>query len=263
MNNINFRIKQLVEYFANGNNSTFGQMIGVNEANIRNYIAGTEPKFNIIEKIASQFEINFEWLLLGKGEMSKMAISSDMMHEVTFENKVPQVITVDSHSKDNIVMVPHSLKAGYIEGFNDPKFIKKLPSYRLPGMNNGVFRMFEVEGNSMRGTIPNKSIAVGQFVENWIEDVKDNQVYAVISNEVEDGFIKRVVNRIEKYDNLICKSDNRKNYPNQNINPSAIKEIWHIKAALIFEFPDPADIYDRLNDLEANYAQIMKMIEIK
>lgn len=218
--------------------------------------------FDIELLYAKCVDVSPEFLFTGKQPLFRNG-SYAVDTTINYNNKVPQVITVDSHNKDNIVMVPHSLKAGYIEGFNNPKFIKKLPSYRLPGMNNGVFRMFEVEGNSMRGTIPNKSIAVGQFVENWIEDVKDNQVYAVISNEVEDGFIKRVLNRIEKYDNLICKSDNRKNYPNQNINPSAIKEIWHIKAALIFEFPDPADIYDRLNDLEANYAQIMKLIEIK
>ena len=71
MSTINFRIKELVDHFSKGNNSEFGNKIGVNEANIRNYIAGTEPKFNVLEKIANNFEINYEWLLTGNGEMLK------------------------------------------------------------------------------------------------------------------------------------------------------------------------------------------------
>lgn len=180
---------------------------------------------------------------------------------IQFENKVPQVITVDSKNTDNIVLVPGKLKAGYLEGYNDPNFIKTLSSYRMPGLNNGVFRMFEMEGDSMFPTIPNRSFVVGQFVDNWTTGIKDNQIYAVISNEVKDGLLKRCINRIEKYNNLICKSDNRREYPTQNIDPESIKEIWEIKLHLNFQLPDPADIYDRMNDLEAELQEIKRSIK--
>jgi hypothetical protein len=97
-------------------------------------------------------------------------------------------------------------------------------------------------------------------VENWSRDIKDNRIYAVISNEVQDGLIKRCINRIDKYNNLICKSDNRRNFPTQNINPSSIKEIWEIKVHLNFNLPDPADIYDRVSDLEAELQEIKRKI---
>ncbi|WP_053329070.1 hypothetical protein [Chryseobacterium gallinarum] len=170
----------------------------------------------------------------------------------------PQIVTVDSHNNDNIVLVPHKLKAGYLTGYNNPDFIKKLPSYRMPGLNNGIFRMFEIEGNSMFPTLPNKSYVVGQFVENWEAGIKDNQVYAIISNEIEDGLVKRCINRINKYNNLICKSDNRRSYPTQNIDPATIKEVWEVKLHLNFQLPDPADIYDRMNDLEAELQEIKR-----
>jgi phage repressor protein C with HTH and peptisase S24 domain len=261
MSTINFRIKQLVDHFANGNNSEFGNLIGVNEANIRNYINGTEPKFSILEKIAKKFEINFEWLLLG---IEPMIIHKDLIKisnpTVSYESKTPQVITIDAHNKDNIVLVPGKLKAGYLEGYNDPEFIKTLPAYRMPGLNNGVFRMFEMEGDSMFPTIPNKSYVVGQFVDNWLTGIKDNQVYAVISNDVKDGLLKRCINRIDKYNNLICKSDNRREYPTQNIDPISIKEIWEVKLHLNFHLPDPSDIYDRMNDIEAESQQIKEVL---
>ncbi|WNI36686.1 helix-turn-helix domain-containing protein [Chryseobacterium sp. SG20098] len=261
MSTINFRIKQLVDYFASGNNSEFGNLIGVNEANIRNYINGTEPKFSILEKIAKKFEISFEWLLLGIEPMIPIKdIVKISNSRVSYENKIPQVITIDAHNTDNIVLVPGKLKAGYLEGYNDPEFIKTLPAYRMPGLNNGVFRMFEMEGDSMFPTIPNKSYVVGQFVDNWLTGIKDNQVYAVISNEVKDGLLKRCLNRIDKYNNLICKSDNRREYPTQNIDPASIKEIWEVKLHLNFNLPDPADIYDRMNDIEAESQQIKEVL---
>ncbi len=184
------------------------------------------------------------------------------MHEPVsdYKKRSPAVVTIDSHNNDNIALVPIPLSAGYLKGYSSTKFISKLPSYRMPGLNNGIFRMFEVEGNSMFPTIPNKSYVVGQFVENWIDDIKDNQIYAVISSELEDGLVKRCINKIRKYNNLICKSDNRKNFPAQNINPASIKEIWEIKLHLNFQLPDPADIYDRMSDLEGEVYSLKQLI---
>lgn len=259
MNGINFRIKQLVDYFANGNNSVFGNMIGVNESNIRSYINGTEPKFNVIEKICSALAINSEWLVLGVGEMLAGDKKESIGSPSDFTQQVPQVITVDAHNRDNIALVANKLRAGYLQGYNDPNFIKTLPTFRLPNLNNGVFRMFEIEGNSMFPTLPDRTHVIAQFVDDWIHGIKDNKLYAIISNEVEDGLIKRCLNRIKKYDNLICKSDNRRNYPTQNIHPRTIKEVWEVKLHLNFNLPDPAEFYDRLNDLEAE----MQMLKLK
>lgn len=165
-------------------------------------------------------------------------------------NKVPSIVTVDSSNNDNIVLVPVYAQAGYLNGYCDPMFIQNLPSYRLPNLNNGLFRMFQVKGRSMFPTLHEHSYVVGQFVENWIEDIKDNRIYVIVSNE--DGVIvKRVLNRIIKYSNLYCKSDNRREYPNFPIEVEHIKEIWDVKMALLVDLPDPADLYDRLNDIEA------------
>ena len=45
-NAISERIEELVQYFAKGNNSRFASLVGTSEANIRNYISGTQPKFD-------------------------------------------------------------------------------------------------------------------------------------------------------------------------------------------------------------------------
>lgn len=79
MNTINERIKTLVIHFTEGNNSLFASKLGISEANIRNYIAKTEPKYSVLEKIVNTFEINYEWLLTGKGEMLKSESSSNQL----------------------------------------------------------------------------------------------------------------------------------------------------------------------------------------
>ena len=78
---------------------------------------------------------------------------------------------------------------------------------------------------------------------------------------MQDGFLKRCLNKIKKYDNLVCKSDNRRQYPNQNINPHTIKEVWEFKIHLNDQVPDPADIYDKLYDLEGEVSSMKAVLK--
>ncbi len=231
-----------------------------------------KPSVDILQDLSNKFEdLDLNWFITGNGSLSrktKIEFESDVELVVPpkenrqlYTSQSPTIITVDSHNVDNIVLVPYKLKAGYLEGYNNPNFIKKLPTFRMPGLNNGLFRMFEIEGTSMFPTFPSRSYVVCQFVENWITGIKDGRIYAIISNEVEDGVIKRCVNKIKKYNNLICKSDNRRNYPSQNINPESIKEVWEFKLHLNFDVPDPADIYDKLYDLEGEVSSLKEIVK--
>lgn len=236
----------------------------------------TKPSVDILQDLSNKFEdLNLAWYITGNGSMHiDTKVAKDDTRDLDIRtnlivngsnrletNVSPAIVTVDSHNVDNIVLVPQKLQAGYLVGYNNPTFISKLPSFRMPGLNNGVFRMFEVEGNSMFPTLPAKSYVVGQFIDNWITGVKDGQIYAVISNEMEDGLVKRCINKIKKYNNLICKSDNRKNFPTQNINPETIKEIWEIKLHLNFQLPDPADIHDKIYDLEGEVSSLKALVK--
>lgn len=211
------------------------------------------------------------WILLGKGEMLKEYSDLNVKQEKSlnvqekplfFEPRkggLPAILTVDTQGEENILMVPVAARAGYLTGYGDPEFLSTLPTYRLPKLNNGTFRMFEVAGHSMYPTIHQGSIAIGEWVENW-HDIKDNQIYIIVTEG--DGIvIKRVMNRIEKYNNLYLKSDNRKEYPSYTVEPGSIIEIWHLKTALIFEFQDPADLYDRVNDLEVEFHMLQGLLK--
>lgn len=218
---------------------------------------------NKIELILSSYpEIDPGWLITGKGNM----IKSDPPKSKNKGNYLPKVVTVDNQDRENITLVPVKARAGYLDGYYNPDFIQKLPTYRMPGLNNGTFRAFEVKGQSMNLTLHNKSYAIGEWVENWDQNIKDDRVYIIVhedwDNDKEGILIKRCLNRIEKYNNLLCKSDNldRKAYPNINLEPSTIKEVWEVKGALIFEFTNPSLIFDRMNNLEADMEEIKRRI---
>lgn len=238
-----------------------------------------------IEKILHTYDdINPIWFVLGDGEMLKQNVQ-DLKHNesvtksVTFSeetkntenvtlvenenlsSRIPKVVTVDSVGKDNVVLVPAKAAAGYLLGYGDASFVQSLPTFSLPNIKNGTFRMFQVSGHSMYPTVSDGSYVVGEWVENWIKDIKDNRIYVIVST---DGIlVKRVLNRLKKYDNLYLKSDNRKEYPNISLEPNEIKEVWAVKMHLSFELPDPTVLYDRVGDLEAEIDHIKSILKAK
>lgn len=253
MADINLRINEIALEEFNDNNSKFAKEMGTSEANIRNYRSNTLPKVDFIIKIVEKLELNFEWLLTGNG--NKRAVKYRELSEtlpMVGEPKdiMPTVVTVDKSGNDNIVLVPVKAAAGYLSGYGDPKFIQKLPAYSFPNIKNGTFRMFQISGHSMYPTLHDKAYVVGQWVENWEKDIKDDRVYVIVSKS--DGIVvKRCLNRIEKYGAIYCKSDNRREFPNFQIVPKDIVEVWEYKMHLAFELSNPADLYERINDLEA------------
>ena len=210
--------------------------------------------------------LNGEFLLSGKGnafptlEADKKYLKEN--HAQYNTKQTPQVITVTPQNEDNIVLVDVKAQAGYLNGYDDPSYLKKLPTYNLPSIRNGIFRMFQIEGHSMYPTMHSNAYVVGQFVENWVNDIKDNKIYIIVS--ANDGVVvKRVLNRIDKYSSLYCKSDNRKEYPSFSVDIKDVKEVWEVKLLLSYTLLDPAEIYDRVSDLEAEIIHIKDLYHKK
>jgi transcriptional regulator with XRE-family HTH domain len=175
--------------------------------------------------------------------------------ETPFEKEIagrlPLMITVDSQGEENVLFVPVKARAGYLTGYSDPEYIQSLPTYRLPGLNNGTFRMFEVGGNSMYNTLHDHDIVIGSYIEQW-RDVRDDRVHVVVTKN-EGIVVKRVLNRFEKEGKFILKSDNYKDrdlYPPIVVDPSDILEFWYGIAFMSRQMRPPTETYKRVVDLE-------------
>ena len=70
------RISYIRDAFFEGNNSKFASFMGTNEANIRNYCKSIVPRTEFLITLANKLEINFDWLMLGKGQIKRLHSNS-------------------------------------------------------------------------------------------------------------------------------------------------------------------------------------------
>jgi transcriptional regulator with XRE-family HTH domain len=176
------------------------------------------------------------------------------------------VTTVDKSGRDNIVLVPIKAQAGYLQGAQQPEYIERLPTFWLPGLNNGTYRAFEVSGYSMladrAGFYPG-DIVVGEYVER-LEDIKDGFVYILVNNaqEVDNIVLKRCLNYLDKGGLIICKSDNKDpQYPTFPLPVESIKEVWKFKIKLTRQAPEPSGLYERINALEGDMVLLKEQLK--
>ena len=109
MSAINERIKIIVDKFANGKNTELARILSTSEANIRNYTSNVMPKFDILSKIVTSFDISPEWLLTGKGNMlreqTEQTESSSTQTDVTPSQMLEEIKAL-------------SVKIGHLEAEN-------------------------------------------------------------------------------------------------------------------------------------------------
>lgn len=185
---------------------------------------------------------------------------------INFEPKeiylTPKFITVDSRGNENILYVPIRAAAGYLDGYADPEFIEKLPTCSIPGLDKATYRMFEVDGDSMYPTLENKQRVIGSWVEK-LDYIREDRVHVVVT-KTRGIVIKRLLNRIDKYGYIVAKSDaldDRNLYPNLEIYPDDILELWYGVMHMGTTFRHPTDMYKRVNNLEADLTEVLRVLK--
>src|SRR5690554_1135715 len=229
----------------------FADLMEVKRSLIRAYEEDrAEPKYELLKKIASFFElsmdemahetINDRWKPKDKGDASSVRILS---------------ITVDKNDRENIELVPVKASAGYLNGYADPEYVKELPRFNLPMFNQGTYRAFEINGDSML-PLPSGSIIIGEYVENW-HDIKSGQTYVIISKN--DGVVyKRIGAKYKEEKGLKLVSDNRV-YEPYWVATEDILEVWKAKAFISTELPEPSP-EPTMETLTSMMAQMQKTI---
>ncbi|MGN6566764.1 MAG: XRE family transcriptional regulator, partial [Flavipsychrobacter sp.] len=232
----------------------------IGRTTIANYEAGiSEPNLETLLTFANYFGATADELLSTnmeeqvKNPKTKALVAGNDAQKVSEAvpyNKIPQVITVDREGNDNIIYVPVKARAGYLLGYGDPEFMETLPTFRLPGLNNSTYRMFEVEGPSMAPNVLNGDRIIGEWVDGF-DNIRDNRVHVIVHKS--GVMIKRVINRIKERGKLYLKSDtvvHRHEFPTLEVDPEEVREIWYGRLKISSDFSEPAEVYHRLADLE-------------
>lgn len=192
------RISTIVEKFGNGKNTVFASLIGVSEANVRNYKNGVMPKADFLEKIARCFDININWLLTGEGNMLRT--------EPEKEN-IPVAHPSDSPT-EGIPLIPISAMAGAFTG-EQTVLEYECERFVVPTFKGAEF-LISVKGSSMYpkynsgDIVACKRLPMDDIFFQW------NKVYVLDTDQ--GPLIKRVKPGSDK-EHVLIVSDNERYEP--------------------------------------------------
>jgi transcriptional regulator with XRE-family HTH domain len=242
--------------------------VKIGRTTIANYEAGiSEPNVETLIGFSRFYGVSLDDLMSkNMAEIMKSNEKDGLLRSAFGQNSagyntIPRIITVDNNGNDNIIYVPVKARAGYLSGYGDAEFIETLPTFRLPGLNNSTYRMFEVDGPSMAPNVLHGDRIIGEYIDS-LDKVRDNRVYVVVHKG--GVAVKRVINRLEERGKFYLKSDtiaHRHEFPTIEIDPEDINEIWYGRMKISSDFSEPAEVYHRLADLEADLMEIKTMLK--
>ncbi len=226
MSDISSRIKELVEHFAEGNNSRFAKLTGTSEANIRNYINGRQPKFDFLSAVADKFEINYEWLFTGVGEIE---------HTTNIVND-PQAIyglrTDPTLESQQIPLYDIEAAAGLIPLFKDPKSGLTNQHLTIPGVPKCDGAVF-VTGDSMYPLLKSGDIIAYKEIKDLPDQIFWGEMYLLSIDYGEEEYVTvKWVQKSEKgieYIKLV--SENRHHQP-KDVQLKKVRAMAIIKASV-------------------------------
>ena len=279
-NLISKRIEQLVEVVSAGNKSEFARVVGISEANVRNYIAGKLPKFDTLFALVEKLEINAEWLLSGEGEIFKtkstktLIKENDKTNDKDFDKERKLQNSVSNTPSKKIVRdlaesLSNKLKGstgGYIEvplvdieaaaggGAPNADFIEEAENIRFPlsllHHATGKLLCINVVGESMEPTLFDGSLVVIRLIDrsHW-GSIRSGDVY-VITDREGATYIKRVRNKLRSHGVLIMTSDNpdHRRYKPFERAEDEILNVWAVELVISNNVPPSDREIDELRD---------------
>lgn len=181
----------------------------------------SQPPYETLIKLSHYYHVSIDLLLTA--DIRKVDLNGLMQLE---DNRILLPIMVDAKGDNNIEIIPHKARAGYLSGYSDPEFIESLQHISLPFLTNGKYRAFPVSGDSMP---PHRegSFIIGRYVEN-LGEVRDGRTYILLTKD--EGIVYKRLNKNGK-NNLMLVSDNTF-YEPYAVKASDVLEIWEYACSI-------------------------------
>lgn len=210
------RISTIVEKFGNGKNTVFASLIGVSEANVRNYKNGVMPKADFLEKIARSFDININWLLTGEGSMLCAESNEEKLPSVNQTYEGSPYFNVDFIGGFDVIVNDQT---------RNPDFYINYPPYNQEGVV-----WCNLTGHSMEPEISNGDIIALREVTTPIQYLPAGEIYGIVTAEYRT--VKRVrLSQKEGYIRLIP-SNKSEEYCEQEIPISMIIRVYAVLGSI-------------------------------
>jgi transcriptional regulator with XRE-family HTH domain len=251
------------------------EKLGVERGAVANYESkGKLPHLETLMKIADLFQVSLDYLVgrveedarHSAGEGHSLVLAGKNTGEVAeateayYSGKQLKIlpIAVDKDNVERITLVPLRAAAGYLSRYQEAEYIQELPTFNLPNFNDGTYRAFEVEGDSMKPTIHPRDIVVCKYLDNWYH-IKDNHVYTVLGAGGIGIVVKRLLNRIKTENKVLLRSDNDF-YPEFELSLEDIHEVWEVKGTISTNLEPPYYLESRFRELRDNMSGVFNLI---
>ncbi len=198
-----------------------------------------DPPIDTLVKISNLFHIAIDALV--KCDLSKFDTNSFIK---VGENRILFPIMVDKDNNDQVEVVTVKASAGYLNGYSDPDYIRKLPLMNLPFRVIGKHRAFPIKGDSMP-PLKDGCYVIGKYIES-LNDIANGNTYVLITRD--EGVVYK---RVFKKGNMLELHSDNKNYQPYVLKASEIIEVW--------EFVCNLNISDKKEE-ELNLDSIMDML---
>ena len=198
------------------------------------------PTLELLLKIANFFNVSMDVLI--KSDLEKFSerqfeeLEKGNDAYITGSKLRILTTTVNDKNQENVELVSVRARAGYMSGYGDPEYIKRLPVFSLPFLHKErKYRAFQISGDSML-PIPDKAYVVGEYVQN-LNDIKNGEGCVIVTTD--DGIVfKTVNNQIRKNKTLLLSSLNSFYEPFE-IAANKVRELWKFVCYISSELPEP------------------------
>ncbi|MGK6342495.1 XRE family transcriptional regulator [Chryseobacterium sp. DT-3] len=169
------------------------------------------------------------------------------------DNRILLPIKTDSRGENQIEIIPYKASMGYLAGYSDPEYIENLKTMSLPFLQNGKYRAFPVEGDSMP-PYKDGSYIIGRYIEA-LNDLKIGKTYIFITRE---GITyKRLEDQSET--KVRVAADN-KFYTSYEIPKENLLEIWEYRCSVATEEFDVIDTESKRENILRLFADLKNEI---
>jgi transcriptional regulator with XRE-family HTH domain len=239
------------------------EKLGVERGAVANYESKNKlPHLETLIKIADLFNVSLDFLVgrENRTEPPRPAAGLTKFNDEYYSGTQLKIlpIVMNKEDEERITLVPLRAAAGYLSRYQEVEYIKDLPTFNLPNFNDGTYRAFEVEGDSMKPTIHPRDIVVCKYVDNWYH-IKDNHVYTVLGAGGIGIVVKRLLNRIKADGKIILRSDNDF-YPEFELPVNEIHEVWEVKGTISTNLEPPYYLESRFRELRDNMSGVFNLI---
>ena len=199
-----------------------------------------EPGIQALMAFSKYFGVAVDTLIrVPLGQLSESQLSElERGNDVFLRGSNLRVLatTVDGNNEENIELVNEKAKAGYANGFADPEFIEKLPTFQMPFLShNKKYRTFQLSGDSML-PIPDRSWVTGEFLQDW-NDIVTGEAYVVLM--LDEGIVFKIVENLLEKDNKLVMYSLNPVYEPFDVNITEIREVWKFVNFISSEIPEP------------------------